>query len=134
MNKSKKITSIILIIAILLLHTAAMVSATTGSFNVTLPNLRGEVTLGKGTKSNNNLYTKVKVTGGNVNYVYVSVYYKGNNILEDEEVMLTRADDATYVNLWYDDSHEHVKKGKEVTVKGYQKNVLAKTASGKIVY
>lgn len=134
MKKYKKISTVILLVAIMLLHTVTMaLAATTDTFSLTLPNQQEVKTLGKGTKGTNDLYSKVKVTGGNVNYIYASAYNGSNNITEDVEVMISNgASEPT--KLWYSDSYSNITKGKSITIKAYQKNVRARTASGDLVY
>ncbi len=135
MKKSKKISTVILVVAIMLLHTVTMASAATSlDFkNITMPNWRQVVTLGKGSKGTDDPYSKVKLTGGSVNYIYVSAYYNNSNILEDGEVAVKNGS-GTYAKLWYKDSYNNVKKGKAITIKAYQKNVATKTATGKVIF
>ena len=134
MKKYKKISTVILLVAIMLLHTVTMaLAATTDTFNLTLPNQREVKTLGKGTKATNDLYSTVHVTGGNVNYIYASAYNGSTNILEDGEVMISNGASAP-TTLWYSDYYSNITKGKSVTIKAYQKNVKAKTAVGIVVY
>lgn len=135
MKNYKKISTVILAVTIMLLHTATMsLAATSYKFNnVLMPNWREVVTLGKGSKGTNDLYSKVRVTDGSVNYIYASAYYNNSNIVEDDEVMISNGT-STYTKLWYKNSYNNVKKGEAITIKAYQKNVAAKTATGNVIY
>lgn len=129
MNKKKKWISIAIIFACLTAQFSAIgYAAGNAAFNVTLPNWQRKVVLGTGENQNTaNQYSVIKVTGGTVNTVYARTELA--NTSDDVSNWVAAPNDGNEYKIYYTNK---LGAGTSLTIKGYQKNVLSKTAKGEI--
>ena len=130
MNKTKKIIAVLVVCVCLALQLVAISGAAeSGTFNVSLPNWQTKVLLFKGTKTDDVKKAYVTLTGGTANYVYVQMTSQktGNEFTDWAQI----PNDGVRYSISY---KLQPNKNKAVLLAtGYQKNVLSKTAAGKIV-